>query len=219
MTPFPPPVIVELDRPGAPLVVLLHGRGSDANEIMQLAHHLPKSYAYVALRAPIAEGGGFAWFQNRGIGRPVAESLVATMAWFTDWLSDYCDAARPIYLVGYSGGATFAGGLLLSKPTRFAGTAILHGTLPFNAGLATTPGQLTGTQIFHSSGRGDAVIPRSLLDRTWNYLTAESSATVVGYRDDAGHELTKATIDALTDWLSKQETSTSNDAGIARYPD
>ena len=27
--------------------------------------------AYAAVREPIAEGGGYAWFANRGIGRPV----------------------------------------------------------------------------------------------------------------------------------------------------
>ena len=40
-----------------------------------LAPHLPQAPIYAAVRAPIAEGGGYAWFANRGIGRPVAESL------------------------------------------------------------------------------------------------------------------------------------------------
>jgi len=72
--------------PAAPLVVLLHGRGSNEQEILALADHLPAGLAYAAVRAPIAEGGGFAWFANRGIGRPVAASLRATMDWFLLWL-------------------------------------------------------------------------------------------------------------------------------------
>lgn len=43
-------------------------------------------------------------------------------------------------LVGLSGGAAFAGGLLLDDPARYAGTALLYGTLPFDAGLATGHG-------------------------------------------------------------------------------
>ncbi len=62
-------------EPTAPLVVLLHGPGSDEREILGLAAHLPTGAAYAAVRAPIAEGGGYAWFANRGIGRPVADSL------------------------------------------------------------------------------------------------------------------------------------------------
>ena len=74
---FPEPVVVTHgpSDPDAPLVVLLHGRGSHEGEIISLAPHLPQGLQYAAVRAPIAEGGGFAWFANRGIGRPVAESL------------------------------------------------------------------------------------------------------------------------------------------------
>ena len=61
------------DDQDLPLVVLMHGRGSNESEIVRLADHLPDGAQYVALRAPIAENGGFAWFANRGIGRPVAE--------------------------------------------------------------------------------------------------------------------------------------------------
>jgi hypothetical protein len=47
----------------------LHGRGSQEKEILALADHLPVGPTYAAVRAPIAENGGYAWFANRGIGR------------------------------------------------------------------------------------------------------------------------------------------------------
>ena len=119
--------------------MLLHGRGSNERDIVGLASHLPTGPAYAAVRAPIAEGGGFAWFANRGIGRPVAESLRDTMDWFRGWLDDVAPAGRPVLLVGFSGGAAFAGGLVLDDPARYAGAAILYGTLPFDAGLPPTP--------------------------------------------------------------------------------
>lgn len=67
---FPSPVVVThgSDDPASPLVVLLHGRGSDERGIVGLAAHLPPGPQYAAVRAPIAEGGGFAWFATRGIG-------------------------------------------------------------------------------------------------------------------------------------------------------
>jgi phospholipase/carboxylesterase len=46
--------------PTAPLVVLLHGRGSNEREILSLAPHLPGGAAYAAVRAPIGEGSGYA---------------------------------------------------------------------------------------------------------------------------------------------------------------
>ena len=127
------------DDPATPLVVLLHGRGSSERDIIGLAGHLAPRASYAAVRAPIAEGGGYAWFANRGIGRPVAESLAETMAWFRTWLDEVAPAGRPVVLAGFSGGAAFAGGLVLDDPARFAGAAILYGTLPSTPASPPTP--------------------------------------------------------------------------------
>jgi phospholipase/carboxylesterase len=106
-----PPVVALAGStdPAAPLVVLLHGRGSHEQEILTLSEHLPLAFSYAAVRAPIAEGAGYAWFANRGIGRPVASSLRTTMDWFRAWLDSYASAGRPVILVGFSGGAGLRG--------------------------------------------------------------------------------------------------------------
>jgi phospholipase/carboxylesterase len=188
--------------PHSPLVVLLHGRGSNEEEIVGLADHLPAGAAYAAVRAPIAEGGGFAWFANRGIGRPVAESLAATMAWFRAWLDSAATTGRPVVLVGFSGGAAFAGGLLLADPARFAGAAILYGTLPFDAGVPTTADRLAGARVLVIHGDRDTVIPRELLDRTWSYLAGEAGAETAAVRDPGGHGLSADALVELQGWLS-----------------
>jgi phospholipase/carboxylesterase len=188
--------------PAVPLVVLLHGRGSHEREILTLSEHLPPDFAYAAVRAPIAEGAGFAWFANRGIGRPVASSLREHMDWFRAWLDAYAPVGRPVILIGFSGGAAFAGGLILDDPSRFAGAGILYGTLPFDAGVPATPGRLAGLPVIVAQGEHDTVIPRELLDRTWNYLRTESGATVTARRDPAGHGLTMPARQAVHDWLA-----------------
>ena len=86
-------------------------------------------------------------------------------------------------LVGFSGGAAFAGGLILDDPTRYAGAAILYGTLPFDAGVPTTPGRLAGLPVLVAHGDTDTVIPRDLLDRTWTYLHDDAGSTTTGVRD------------------------------------
>lgn len=201
---FTPPVVATHGStdPNAPLVVLLHGRGSSEADIVQLAAHLPEGPAYAAVRAPIAEGGGFAWFANRGIGRPVAESLRQTMDWFRTWLDDVAPAGRPMLLVGFSGGAAFAGGLVLDQPSRYAGAAILYGTLPFDAGIPTTPARLAHVPVFVAQGEADHVIPRELLDRTWQYLLDDSGAPTIARRSPGGHQLDGPTVDELAAWIA-----------------
>ncbi len=203
MTTFPPPVVAwrgEHDDQ-RPLVVLLHGRGSNEADIIALADHLPDGPGYAAVRAPIAEGGGYAWFANRGIGRPVAESLAETMAWFRTWLDEVAPAPRPVILVGFSGGAAFAGGLILDDPARFSGAAILFGTLPFDAGVPTTADRLAGLPVLVAHGDADTVIPRDLLDRTWAYLHDDAGSTTIGVRDPGGHGISPAVLSRLHSWL------------------
>ncbi|GAA4124049.1 hypothetical protein GCM10022215_31370 [Nocardioides fonticola] len=194
-----------LDRDDRPLVVLLHGRGSDEQQILPLAAALPGGLDVVAVRAPIAEGGGYAWFANRGIGRPVPASLRLHLDWFREWLDAL--PRRRVVLVGFSGGAAFAGGLVLDDPTRFAGVAVLHGTLPFDAGLPVEPGALDGVEVLVSRGARDAVIPGDLLDRTWHHLAdGVSGARVTSHLDPGGHELTPATVAVLAAWLARIAT-------------
>jgi phospholipase/carboxylesterase len=197
---FAAPVVATSGTGVGPLVVLLHGRGSHEREILTLADHLPASLSYAAVRAPIAEGGGYAWFANRGIGRPVAASLRATMDWFRAWLDDFA-AGRPVILVGFSGGAAFAGGLILDDPGRYAGAAVLSGTLPFDAGVPVTPGRLNGLPVVVAQGEHDTVIPPELLDRTWSYLREESGADVTARRDPVGHSIAGPALQTVAGWL------------------
>jgi phospholipase/carboxylesterase len=185
----------------APVVVLLHGRGSDERDIIGLADLLPTGPRYVALRAPLAEGNGYAWFANRGIGRPVAESLAATTEWFITWLDRVAGPTRPVVLVGFSGGATFAGGVAIAHPDRFAGLATTYATLPFDAGVPVTPGRLEGLPVFLAHGSGDRVIPAELQARTWEYLQHESGAVLTARRSAGGHQLTRDDIEALGEWI------------------
>lgn len=203
MTAFTEPVVARhgATEADAPLVVLLHGRGSNEADIIGLADHLPTGPAYAAVRAPITEGGGYAWFANRGIGRPVAASLREVMDWFGAWLDQEAPHGRPVVLIGFSGGAAFAGGLVLDNPDRYAGAAVLFGTVPFDAGVPTTPGRLAGSRTLVIHGDQDTVIPRELLDRTWNYLTSEAGADTTAVRDPGGHGLSADALAEVERWL------------------
>ena len=204
MTSFAPPVVAWHGdaAAGAPLVVLLHGRGSNETDIVGLADYLPPGAAYAAVRAPIGEGGGFAWFANRGIGRPTPESLAETMAWFRAWLDELAPAGRPVVPVGFSGGGAFAGGLVLADPKRYAGAGILYATLPFDAGVPTTADRLAGMSVFVAQGDADNVIPRDLLQRTWTYLNGDAGSQTTAVRDPGGHGLSAGVVDALAEWLN-----------------
>ena len=93
--------------------------------------------------------------------------------------------------------------LLLDDPARYAGAAILYGTVPWDAGVPTDSGRLAGVPVLVAQGDQDTVIPRELLDRTWTWLHDESGAVVTARRDPGGHGITPATLAAVGDWLSR----------------
>ncbi len=176
--------------------------GSDETGILPLASVLPRQASYAALRVPIAEGDGYAWFANHGIGRPRPESLRQTMDWFSAWLSGIA-ADHPVVLVGFSGGAAFTGGLILDDPSRYTGAAILYGTVPFDAGVPLTPGRLAGTKVMVAPGERDAVMPPELISRTWEYLATASGAQVTAVRDPGGHAISQAVATRLGVWITE----------------
>ncbi len=54
-----------------------------------------------------------------------------------------------------------------------------------------------------AQGDQDAVIPRDLLDRTWDYLTGPSGADCTATRYPNGHNLTVQGVRELAGWLSR----------------
>ncbi len=187
----------------APLVVLLHGRGSNEVEINALAPSLPAEFRVAALRGPVALGPTqYTWFENRGIGRPLPASLRTSIDWFRDWLATLPDS-RPVALVGFSGGTAFAAGVVLDDPTSVAGAALLYGTIPFDAGVPTTAQRLAGLAVLHAQGIDDPVMPADLMRATWDYLHESSGADLEAYRTRGGHAITPEVLAALPEWLER----------------
>ena len=96
-------------------------------------------------------------------------------------------------LVGFSGGAAFAGGLLLDDPERFAGAAVLYGTLPFDAGVPVDArAARPAIPVLTARGAADTMIPAELYDRTAAYLADESGAALEAHLYPGGHGLHRA---------------------------
>ena len=189
--------------PHTPLVVLLHGRGADERDLIDVADALPPTFAYASLRAPVPlEDGGFTWYANRGPGRPVAESLRASVDALRTWL-DGPEAGAPkrVFLLGFSAGMMMAGALLLDDPARFAGAVLLSGALAFDAGIPVTPERLRGIPVFSGRGSSDDVIAAELVRRTLTYLRETSGALFTEREYPIGHSISGRELADIRDWL------------------
>ena len=52
-----------------PLVIFLHGYGSNEQDLFDIKDNLPESYTYLSVRAPmVMQEGSYQWFRKKGEG-------------------------------------------------------------------------------------------------------------------------------------------------------
>ena len=190
-----------------PLVILLHGRGADENDLIDLASDLPREFAYASVRGPIAlPEGGFRWFEDRGLGRPLPQSLQSTVEGIRAWTDGPAVAEydrKRTYVLGFSQGMMTAGALILDDPARFAGAVLLSGALALDTGTAT-PGRLAGLPVFTGHGSADTVIPPERVVQTLQYLRERSGAALTERSYPIDHSIARREIDDISAWLEER---------------
>ncbi|WP_405371985.1 MULTISPECIES: alpha/beta hydrolase [unclassified Microbacterium] len=109
----------ETDRPGRPLLVLLHGYGSHEEDLFGLAPHLPPAFVVASVRAPFAPRfpmPGHSWFAIDGVqSRDPAEVQASTDSVLT-WLDAVRGDAPLVGMLGFSQGGVIALQALRTRP-------------------------------------------------------------------------------------------------------
>jgi predicted esterase len=142
-------------------VVLLHGRGATAEDILNLAPplHVP-GLAYIAPQA-----AGRTWYPNsfmapRDSNEPYVTSALATIAGIVSDLESQGITRDRIVIAGFSQGACLSTEFVASNPARYAGLIAFTGGLigPPDTDLTHT-GNLAGTPALLLSGDPDPHVP------------------------------------------------------------
>ena len=163
-----------LHRPATPgsepwLLVLMHGVGSNEQDLFGLAPHVPPQYHVLSLRAPYRMGPtANAWFEftvaadgARSINEPQEAASRALVAQTVDAAARQLGipAAR-VVAGGFSQGGIMALTLLLTRPELLHGAMVRHSRLlPQALPHAAQPAALAGRQLWVSHGVQDNVIP------------------------------------------------------------
>lgn len=211
-----------------PLLLLLHGIGSNEADLFSLAPQLDGRFRVISARAPVVLGAGaFGWFNieftPEGLVADVAQarSSLAALAKFLDELvAAYRVDPRGVYLLGFSQGAMMSLSLMLAHPSKVAGVVAMSGRLPADAlaGLAE-PDALVGLPVFVTHGIYDPVLPvesgREIRDRL------SSLPVELTYREyPMGHEVSLESLRDVARWLtdtlaSAEEANDSSGAPAA----
>ncbi|MBJ7437751.1 MAG: esterase [Sphingopyxis sp.] len=199
-------IVIRYDNPDAAgkgrELVYFHGRGSSEREA-GMALSLFGNANVRSYRGPIAQGAGFAWFLNAGIGEAIPESLAAEVRKVGAWIAADTGRRRP-WLCGFSNGAAMASALLLDEPDAYAGLLMIGGC--FAVGDAELPtGGLAGKPILFCRGKFDEVIPNRKFEQAETYLRDRSGAHVTFFDYEGGHELPLTITTSVRAWLAAEE--------------
>ena len=195
-----------------PLLLLLHGIGSNEEDLFGLAPYLDERFLVVSARAPVALGyGGYGWFQieftPRGMAADIgqAKASLGMLPGFIDRLVETyrADAGR-VYLAGFSQGAMMSLALMLARPEKVAGVVAMSGRLPVQV-LEGEPdaGALAGKPVLITHGLYDAVLPVENGRAARDYLAA--LPVELTYREyPMAHEVSAESLRDVTEWLAQR---------------
>lgn len=197
----------EDERAGRDVIVLLHGYGSDENDLMGLVPHLSDGPVYVALRAPLTPPwpmSGHSWYPIEGLdgrdGADVTRAATAVLAWLD--VHEISSAG----LVGFSQGGAVSLQALRVDSTRIRFVVNLSGYV--------TPGDLPGDAalrqvkppVYWGRGSHDDVIPEPLIAHTTEWLPARSDLSGRVY-NGLGHAVSAEELADVAAFLSRQATT------------
>jgi phospholipase/carboxylesterase len=197
------------ERPG-PVLVLLHGRGSDMNDLQGLAEALPANGALVTPQAPHpggpwGYGPGWAWYRYLGEDRAEVPSLHRSLDALDDFLGRLDGILgfqpEPLVLGGFSQGATTSLAYAAEHPGAVSGVVVLSGFLVDPETTGIDLGGLSEKPVFWGHGTQDPAVPFSLALRGRERIRDQGGA--VEARDYAmGHWVTPQEISDLKAWLA-----------------
>lgn len=161
-------------REGAPLVVLLHGRGADRRDLLGLAEALPPEAVLVTPQAPHpggpwGYGGGWAWYRYAGEDRVVSETLADSLRMLGPFLAELPSllpvATGPLVLGGFSQGGTVSLAHALRNPGAVDLVLNFSGFLVDDPLVEVSRESVAGSRLFWGHGIQDPAIPHTLAFR------------------------------------------------------
>ena len=153
----------------SPLLLLLHGYGSNEADLHSFANYLPEHYTVVSIRAPHAlPSGGFAWYNinfdndmNKFNNHNQAKNSIKLIMKFLDELIEkYSIESNNISLLGFSQGTILSYALGLNFPERFKKIIGFSGYIDESMVFTNTNNlDYSNLNLYISHGTQDPVIP------------------------------------------------------------
>ena len=199
-----------------PLILLLHGYGSNEQDLFSFASELPEEYYVISARAPYdLQYGSYAWYainfdadENKFSDHDQAkESRDLIAVFIEELLANYAIDSQQVTLLGFSQGTILSYAVALSYPEKVQRVVALSGYL--NEAIIKENyknNDFSNLQMFVSHGSSDQVVPVIWARKAPGILQDLGIPTV--YKEyPVGHGVAPQNFADLKNWLQKTKSS------------
>lgn len=195
-----------------PLVILMHGVGSNEQNMFSFTDALPDNFLVVSARGPLTlRPNSYAWFQaqimpDRSIiNEEQAENSRKEIIQFIEDLKNVEDFdEEQVYLMGFSQGGIMSYSVALTEPEKIKGIAVMSGRLLSEVKpLIVSDERLKKLNIFISHGTHDSVLKFGYATDAADYLHSKGlQPEFHQYPED--HTINQQMLGDVVKWLSHQ---------------
>lgn len=192
-----------------PILILLHGIGSNEEDLFSFAPSLPGKYLVVSARAPITlSGTSFAWYKMQISGGKIVyeqdqerSSRALLVKFISEIKTKYNLSNSEVYLCGFSQGAIMSYSVALTHPNLVNGIAVMSGRLleEVKPDIASKA-KLKNLKIYIAHGTKDTVLPFQNAVDANAYLQSISLQPTFNQYDEA-HIISAEMLKDLVNWL------------------
>jgi len=202
----------QTDARNQPLVIFLHGFGSNEEDLFGIKDSLPSTWTYLSARAPMpVDPQGYRWF-TKTQGEAEYNGETADLQRSAKLIEDFIGKAtakyhtRPdrVFLVGFSQGAIMSYEVGLRQPERVRGIAALSGSVLPVLKAELKPNEALGAlAIFIGHGTLDQALPYASATRANEVLTGLGLKPEFHGYPGMPHTVSEAEVQDLKAWLEK----------------
>jgi phospholipase/carboxylesterase len=198
------------DNSKSPVLILLHGRGTNEDDLLGLVDFLDPRFFVVSARAPyrFEEGsGGYTWFGLQEVGKPdpkqFSEAYGSLLQFIDDVKTAYPVDPDRVFLLGFSMGSIMSLAVALTRPNAVRGIVAHSGYIPENVSLQFLWNQLSSLSVFVAHGLKDPIIPIQKARRA-KELLSKTGADLTYKEYPIPHTISEESLTDLSKWLQKK---------------
>jgi len=195
----------------APLLVLLHGHGSNENDLFSFSSQIPENWIVVSVRAPYKlSENSYRWYDVKMVNEKIVinieeeeKSRKKLMQLISEITQKYNVANKKIIVAGFSQGANMASAISLTMPEKIVGFGVFSGRFVYELKpYISSSVSLKSLKCFLAHGNKDNMLPITYAKENQQML--QSLGISVTFSEDAiAHAISPKQFGEFLQWLNQ----------------